>query len=151
MKPSIIILSYNSCESLSATLSSIVPLTDDIQVVDSGSTDGTVEIAVAFGAKVYSHAFQNYGDQRNWAIDNIPTKYAWQLHLDADEQVTTALREELLALSEDAPEDGFFIRRYLRFMNRTLKHNLAPTWHMRLFRSGRGRSKFASMTSISSA
>ena len=139
MKPTVIILSYNSRESLPATISSIVALTDDIQVVDSGSTDDTVEIAAVFGAKVHSHAFQNYGDQRNWAIDNIPAKYAWQLHLDADEQLTPALREEILALSEGVPEDGFFIRRYLRFMGRTLKHNLAPTWHMRLFRAARGR------------
>jgi glycosyltransferase involved in cell wall biosynthesis len=139
MKPTVIILSYNSRESLAATLTSIAPLTDDILVVDSGSTDDTLEIAAAFGARVHSHAFHNYGDQRNWAIDNILAKCAWQLHLDADEQLTPALREEILELSEDVPEDGFFIQRYVRFMGRTLKHNLAPTWHMRLFRAGKGR------------
>jgi glycosyltransferase involved in cell wall biosynthesis len=139
MKPTVIILTYNSRESLSATLKSVMSLTDDIQIVDSGSTDGTAEIALSFGAKVHTHAFQNYGNQRNWAIDNIACKYTWQLHLDADEQLTPALRDEILALSEDVAEDGFFIGRYLKFMGRILKHNLAPTWHMRLFRAGKGR------------
>ncbi|WP_213807417.1 glycosyltransferase family 2 protein [Granulicella sp. dw_53] len=139
MKPTVIILTYNSSGSISNTLASIGPLTDDIHVVDSGSTDGTLDIASQFGAKICHHNFLNYGDQRNWAIENLSIKYQWQLHLDADEQLTAALRDEILNLSEDPSEDGFFIQRYLRFMNRTLKHNLAPTWHMRLFRSGRGR------------
>jgi glycosyltransferase involved in cell wall biosynthesis len=139
MKPSVIILAFNSSDSIADTLASVAALTDDIHVVDSGSSDGTVEIATSLGAQVLHHAFVNYGDQRNWAIDNIAVKYAWQLHLDADERPEESLRAEILALPENTDRDGFFLQRYLRFMNRTLKHNLAPTWHMRLFRTGRGR------------
>jgi glycosyltransferase involved in cell wall biosynthesis len=139
MKPTIIILTFNSADSIVDTLAGISSLSDDVHVVDSGSSDRTVEIAAAHGAKVQQHPFVNYGDQRNWAIDSIPAKYEWQLHLDADERVGDALRAEILALPDDPSYDGFFLKRYLRFMNRTLRHNLAPTWHMRLFRAGKGR------------
>lgn len=139
MKPTIILLTFNSSGSIGNTLAAIASLSDDIHVVDSDSTDNTLEIASAFGARIQHHPFLNYGDQRNWAIDNVPAKYAWQLHLDADECVSDALRGEILALPDDPGCDGFFLKRYLRFMNRTLKHNLAPTWHMRLFRTGKGR------------
>jgi len=140
MKPSVIVLTFNSGASLGATLASIRNLTDDIHVVDSGSIDNTVEIATAAGAEVTYHAFENYGRQRNWAIDNLILKYSWQLHLDADERLTPELRDEILSLSEDHRCSGFFIPRLLRFLGRVLKHGgMSPTWHMRLFKSGSGR------------
>ena len=68
------------------------------------------------------------------------TKYPWQLHLDADERLSDELCDEILSLPEEnIVADGFFIQRYLMFMGRLLRHNLAPTWHMRLFRSGMGQ------------
>lgn len=138
MKPSVIILTFNSADSIGETLSSLGSLSDDIHIVDSGSTDETVDIVGAFEAKVYYHPFVNYGEQRNWAIENLHTKYEWQLHLDADEYVSEGLRSEIMMLPEGTTIDGFFIKRYLRFMRKLLKHNLAPTWHMRLFRAGLG-------------
>lgn len=139
MKPTILILTFNSVDSIGETLASVHSLTDDVHVIDSGSTDGTLELVKTFGATVHQHPFLNYGNQRNWAIDTIPARYGWQLHLDADEKVSAQLAAEINSLPENTPEDGFFIARYLRFMNKTLKHNLAPTWHMRLFRAGKGR------------
>jgi glycosyltransferase involved in cell wall biosynthesis len=140
LRPTVILLAFNSADSLPATLASVAVLTDDIHVVDSGSTDTTVAIAESFGARVLNHPFKNYGDQRNWAIENIACRYPWQLHLDADERLTDALREEILALPDDPPSvNGFFLPRYLQFMGKLLRHNLAPTWHMRLFRNGLGR------------
>ena len=139
MKPTVLILTYNSVDSIGETLASVSGLSDDIHVIDSGSTDGTLELVTGFGVTVHHHAFLNYGNQRNWAIDTVPARYGWQLHLDADEKVSSELAAEILGIAEEAPEDGFFIARYLRFMNKTLKHNLAPTWHMRLFRAGKGR------------
>jgi glycosyltransferase involved in cell wall biosynthesis len=61
MHPTVIILTFNSSESISNTLASIGKLSDDVHVVDSGSTDTTVEIATAFGATVHHHPFRNYG------------------------------------------------------------------------------------------
>ena len=74
-----------------ATLASAAEVSDDIHVVDSGSTDGTLAIIAEHGAQLVSHPFEDYGKQRNWAIDNLPLKYDWQLHLDADERLTPEL------------------------------------------------------------
>ena len=139
MKPSIVILTFNSQESIAHTLTAVSGLSDDILVVDSGSKDRTLEIVHSVGATVHHHDFTSYGAQRNWAIDNLPLRYTWQLHLDADEAISPQLRAEIAALPEEPACDGYFVKRYLRFMNRVLRHNLAPTWHMRLFRTGQGR------------
>ena len=133
------ILTFNSADSIGRTLACVAGLTDDLHVVDSGSTDGTVTIAEGHGAQIHRHEFVSYGAQRNWAIDQLGFKYGWQLHLDADEAISAELRAEIATLSETAEVDGYFIARYLRFMNKVLRHNLAPTWHMRLFRTGFGR------------
>lgn len=139
MTPTVIILTFNSAGSIRNTLQSIRSITDDIRVVDSGSTDATLEIVKEFGATVYHRPFVNYGEQRNWAIANIGATHSWQLHLDADERLSDALRNEIASMQEsEIVADGFFVRRYLMFMGRFLRHNLAPTWHMRLFRSGMG-------------
>lgn len=140
MKPSVIILAYNSELSIGETIQSVLPLTDDISVVDSFSKDRTIEIAESLGAKVVQHAFENYGAQRNWAIDNCPVQYDWQLHLDADEKLTPELCVEIAALPEDAPETGFILPRLMTFLGRGIRHGaFYPTWHMRLFRNGMGR------------
>jgi glycosyltransferase involved in cell wall biosynthesis len=140
LKPSVIILSFNSADSLPATLSSLLGLSDDVYVVDSGSTDNTVALAQATGATVLHHPFENYGAQRNWAIANLPVKHGWQLHLDADERLTPELVREIAALPEEPEVAGYYLPRFLSFMGRILRHGgMSPTWHMRLFRSGTGR------------
>lgn len=139
MVPSVIILTYNSAASLPATLSSLAGLTDDLHVIDSGSTDDTLAIAASFGAAIKTHAFENYGAQRNWAMDNIDCLHGWQLHLDADERLSSGLSEEIRSIPEACSYNGFFVPRYVGFLGRVLRHNLAPTWHMRLFRHKLGR------------
>lgn len=140
VRPSVIILTFNSSDSLPATLASVQAITDDIHIVDSGSTDQTVVIAEAAGASVSNHPFENYGAQRNWAIDNLATRYRWQLHLDADERLTPELQQEIATLPEDSVLAGYFLPRLLQFMGRVLHHGgMNPTWHMRLFVKGQGR------------
>ena len=72
MRPTVILLSFNSADTLGATLARAREVSDEIFVIDSFSTDSTVALAESFGAKVVQHAFENYGAQRNWAIDNLP-------------------------------------------------------------------------------
>jgi glycosyltransferase involved in cell wall biosynthesis len=140
LKPSIVILTYNSELSIAETLQSVASLSDDIHVVDSFSKDGTVEIARKFGARIVEHAFESYGAQRNWAIDSLDFKHPWQLHLDADERLTPALFAAIAALPEDPAVNGFYLPRMMMFMGRAIRHGaMYPTWHMRLFRSGFGR------------
>ena len=140
MRPTVILLTYNSEATLGATLSSAKRVSDEIFVVDSSSMDGTVELARTFGVTVVEHAFENYGAQRNWAIDNLPITRPWQLHLDADEWMDDELVAAILALPEEPGHAGFFLPRYLRFLGRVLRHGgMSPTWHLRLFQSGVGR------------
>lgn len=140
MRPTVILLTFNSESTLTATLNSARQLSDRIFVVDSFSTDGTVDLARRHGATVVQHSFENYGAQRNWAIDNLPITSAWQLHLDADEWMDERLVESVRSLPEESEHSGFFLPRYLRFLGRRLRHGgMSPTWHLRLFRSGAGR------------
>jgi glycosyltransferase involved in cell wall biosynthesis len=140
MRPTVILLSFNSEDTLGATLSRARLVSDEIFVVDSYSKDGTVELARSFGATVVQHPFEHYGAQRNWAIDNLPISHTWQLHLDADELIDDELVASILALPEEPEHSGYFLPRYLRFLGRVLRHGgMSPTWHMRLFRTGVGR------------
>lgn len=140
MRPTVIVLSYNSEETLGATLDRARMVSDELFVVDSFSKDGSMELARSHGAAVAQHAFENYGAQRNWAIDHLPVTRPWQLHLDADEVMDEKLVAEIQALPENPAHSGYFIPRYLRFLGRVLHHGgMSPTWHMRLFRAGAGR------------
>jgi glycosyltransferase involved in cell wall biosynthesis len=142
MAISVIVLTFNSESTIARTVQSAARVTDDIHVVDSSSTDSTLEILEKLPVKVVQHPFENYGAQRNWAIDNLPLRHSWQLHLDADEYLTNELIGEINTLKEAFPEevDGFLIPRKICFLNRMLEHGgLYPKWHMRLFRSGKAR------------
>jgi glycosyltransferase involved in cell wall biosynthesis len=140
MKPSVVILAYNAVDSLGATLAQAKQISDDLHVVDSFSTDDTVALSRQHGAQVVQHAFESYGAQRNWAIDHLPLRYPWQLHLDADERLTPELIASLQALAENPDPSGFLIARLVQFLGRQLRHGgMSPTWHLRLFRNGTGR------------
>jgi glycosyltransferase involved in cell wall biosynthesis len=140
LKPSVIVLAFNSVDTIEATLAQAQAISDDIHVVDSFSTDDTVAVCRRFGAQVVQHAFENYGVQRNWAIDNLALRYPWQLHLDADERLTPELIASITALSENPSESGFLVPRLVKFLGRELRHGgMSPTWHLRLFRNGAGR------------
>jgi glycosyltransferase involved in cell wall biosynthesis len=115
-------------------------VSNEIFVVDSYSSDGTVDLARSFGATVVQHKFEHYGAQRNWAIDNLPISRPWQLHLDADEVMDEQLVASIRALPEEPALAGYFLPRYVRFLGRVLRHGgMSPTWHLRLFRTGLGR------------
>ena len=86
--------------------------------------------------------FVNYGEQRNWAIENSPSKYDWQLHLDADERPSDDLIIEINMIdpANATAVSGYFITRLTYFLGRPIRHGgLFPQWHMRLFRQGAGR------------
>lgn len=140
MKPTVIVLTYNSEKTIGATLARARLVSDEIFVIDSFSTDRTLELAKEHGAAIVQHAFEHYGAQRNWAIANLPIGSEWQLHLDADEWMDDELVAAILSLPEDPSESGFFVPRYVRFLGRVIRHGgMSPTWHLRLFRGGAGR------------
>jgi glycosyltransferase involved in cell wall biosynthesis len=141
---SVVILTFDSAATIGATLASVAGLSDDVHVVDSGSTDATLEIARAAGARIVAHPFDSYGAQRNWAIATLPLKHGWQLHLDSDERVSPELAAELERLfAGGGPPDGiagYYVPRLVHFHGQPIRHGgMWPIFHMRLFRSGRGR------------
>jgi len=138
---SVIVLTLNEEANLPACLESLADLDCDVFVVDSGSTDGTVQIARARGARVLGHPFENYAAQRNWAQRNLPLRTNWVLHLDADERLTYALVEEINALLHSPPAgvNGFMLRKRTIFMGRWIRHGgHYPSYHLRLFKRERG-------------
>jgi glycosyltransferase involved in cell wall biosynthesis len=138
---SVIILTCNEEANLPACLESLKGLDCNIFVVDSGSTDRTAEVAKEAGAKVVEHHFDNYAAQRNWAQQNLSMLAEWLLHLDADERLTPELVREINQLLQVPPReiDGFLLRKRTLFMGRWIKHGgHYPSYHLRLFRSGRG-------------
>src|SRR5260370_13757504 len=109
---SVAIITFNEEDNLERTLAS-VRFVDEIVVVDSGSTDGTLEIAKSFGAKVFSEDWKGFALQKNSAIDKCTG--TWVLSLDADEEVTDELQTEIRGMVEaDAktmPQvDGYGLR-----------------------------------------
>lgn len=139
---SVVILTFNSERTIGLTLKSALRVSDDVHVVDSFSTDETLEIVGSENVNLVQHAFENYGAQRNWAISGLPLKHSWQLHLDADERLSDELVQELNSMKDAFPPgiDGYFIPRLVYFMGRCIRHGgMYPIWHMRLFRSGKGR------------
>src|SRR3989344_7620469 len=97
MKSSIavIVLTYNEELNLEKCLKSIAGLAREIFVVDSYSTDKTLEIAKRYSARIYQREFKNQADQFNWALDNLDVKSDWILRLDADEYLTPELKLEI--------------------------------------------------------
>lgn len=143
MALSVIVLTFNAEATIGATLASARRVSDDVHVVDSFSTDRTLEIARAAGAHVVQHEFKDYSAQRNWATDTLPLKHDWELHLDADERLSDEAVAEIEALmAGNVPPDiaGFHIPRLVHFHGRALRHGgMYPIYHLRLFRHGRGR------------
>lgn len=136
---SVVILTLNEATSLQRSLDSVA-WSDDILVVDSGSTDGTVDIARAAGARVVSRPFDSFAGQRNFAMDAGEFRNPWVLHLDADEVVTRALHDELQALAGTGGKPAFPVYRIpsrLIFMGRWLRHaGMFPAYQVRFGRAG---------------
>ncbi len=108
---------------------------DEIYVVDSCSTDRTAEIASNQGATVVSFAWDGQGPRKkSWAISNLPWKHEWLLVVDADEEATPSLQEEIAALvSRPSRYAGFLLTYHFYFLGRLIKHG-APLRKLVLFK-----------------
>ncbi|MGQ8867809.1 glycosyltransferase family 2 protein [Myroides sp. TSA_177.3] len=123
-KITLLIPTKNEESNIRACILSAKNLVDDIYIVDSFSTDKTAEIAQELGAKVLVREFDNYSDQKNWAITQMPSE--WILLLDADEQLTPELNQEITTLQEqntlDA-YDAYWVYRKNFFFNREINYS----------------------------
>ena len=126
------------------SLPTIVSFAQKVWLVDSGSKDRTVEIAVGLGCEVVSKEWLGFARQKNWALDNLPLTAGWILILDADESVTPKLRDKLVEIASrpqaEVIESGFHINRYFVFLGGVIKHcGYYPSWNLRFFKRGRSR------------
>ena len=87
------ILTYNEEIDIAACIESAI-LSDDIIVIDSFSTDRTIEIVRRYPVQIVQHAFETHGKQRTWMLQEVPTKYEWVYILEADERMTPELFNE---------------------------------------------------------
>ena len=138
----VIIMTLNEAENLPSCLGSLQPLDCDIFVIDSGSTDRTVDIAREAGATVLSHKWETYASQFNWALAQIETPAKWVFRLDADERVSPELSHSIRNSLPQLPEDvtGAYIALRILFLGRWIRHGgMYPTWLLRVWRRGIGR------------
>jgi glycosyltransferase involved in cell wall biosynthesis len=145
---SVLVLTLDEARNLDDCLASLAGF-DDVHVLDSGSTDATVAIAEARGARVSFNRFTSFGQQRNWGHDHAPLRHRWVLHLDADERMTPALREEIAAViradeqalqAGPAEVAGYFIAEQTLLHGQWLRHaGQYPRYQVRLVHRDRMR------------
>ena len=130
---SVAIITLNEELNLSRTLASI-RWADEIIVVDSGSTDRTVEIARSFGARVIERPWPGFAAQKNFALAQCTGD--WVLSLDADEELSPDLQREVRTLlASNPPADAFRLKRRNLFLGRWIRHGgFYPDAKLRLFR-----------------
>lgn len=137
---SIVILTKNEERNIARCLLPLQGLTDDIVVVDSESTDNTIAIATAMGAKVMTAAWQGYAKTKNEA--NRAAKYEWILSVDADEEVNEELRSAVLQLFSGSVSEktAYLIRRKMVYCGSVLNHGaVANEYRLRLFNKKNAR------------
>ncbi len=140
----VLIITYNERLNLPYCLEALTGWTRKVFVVDSGSRDGTQQLARDMGAHVVDHPWEGYARQKNWALANLPFESEWILIVDADEVITDGLRRDIEQIARrpiaEVPENGFFINRLTYFLGKPIRHcGYYPSWNMRLFKRGAGR------------
>ncbi len=137
-KISLIVITRNEEDLIGQCLKSAAAFCDELIVVDSFSTDRTVEIARGLAARVFQRPFEGYIAQKQFALEQAGGE--WVFSLDADEQATWKLGEEIrAALARPQPAAGYRVRRVLYHLGHYYTRGLYPDWHLRLFRRERAR------------
>jgi glycosyltransferase involved in cell wall biosynthesis len=139
---SVLIFVKNEAIHIKRCINSARTISDKIYVVDSDSSDGTIEIARQMGVSVFNYSAKHFSEKINWAIDNIPIDTPWVMRIDADE----VLHDKWVGDSKFAENicdnrlNGIYVRRQLWFMGKWIRHGgVYPKWSMRLWRTGSAR------------
>jgi glycosyltransferase involved in cell wall biosynthesis len=136
---SVIIPVRNEAKNLPRCLQSLKDF-GEILVIDSQSTDNTIQIARSHGAQVEQFHYRGgWPKKRQWAMDTLPLSYDWILLLDADEVLTPELSREISSAIQNKKIDGYWILLRTWFLGRVLLHGDVGLWKLSLFRRGKGR------------
>jgi len=136
---SVIIPVKNEERNIAACLESVA-WADEIWVVDSHSSDGTIAVARRYTDKIAQFDYSGgFPKKKNWALMTLPFRHEWVLLLDADERVTPELEKEIRRVLSGGA-NGYYINRKLIFLGRWIKHcGWYPSWNLRLFKHRLGR------------
>jgi hypothetical protein len=135
---SAILIAYNEELDLPRALASLNGVADEIVVVDSGSSDGTCEIARKFGAKVFTRKLDCIDIQKNYAASLA--SHDWLMNLDCDEELSPELRASLLAWKQSVPDEvGYDVSWMTNYLGDWIRHSgWYPDYKLRLYRRDRG-------------
>ena len=134
---SAVIITFNEAARLPACLDSL-EFVDEILVVDSGSTDNTVELAESRGCRVIHQSWLGYGPQKQFAVEQAD--HDWVLCVDADERVSEQLQEAITGALQNPQHSAYEMPRCNRFMGRWLRHGEGyPDWSLRLYHRAKAR------------
>ena len=138
MKISAVIITRNEEKNIARCLESL-KWVDEIVVVDSESTDKTVEIAKRYNAKIVSPIWEGYGKAKNFGVDAVCGE--WILSVDADEELSEKLKIEIKEIISNLDAcDGYYLKRKTKFMGRWILHcGWYPDYILRLFKKSKGR------------
>lgn len=130
---SVVIISKNEEANIARAINSVLPVCEDVIVVDSGSTDNTIHIASELGARVIEHPWQGYSKQKNLGNDAAKNDYIFSI--DADEAFSPELREELILLFGSGQLKTMYrVNLINHYCGKPIKHGAwYPDWHYRLF------------------
>lgn len=132
MQVSVLLLTFNEEQNLPRCFEALA-WCDDIIVIDSGSTDETVELARRQGARVLYRKFDDFASQRNFGLNEGLPRHEWVLHLDADEVVTESFVRELTALEPSPGIHAYHVPSKLMLHERWLRHaGMYPVYQVRL-------------------
>jgi glycosyltransferase involved in cell wall biosynthesis len=137
----VIILTLNEEIHIARCINSLLPISKNILIIDSGSTDNTINIAESLGAKVIRNPWVNYSTQFNYGIKNNPFNTKWLMRMDADEYILPELATEINETLPNNTENihGYYIKRRVIFMGKWIEHGgYYPFWLLRIWRTGSG-------------
>jgi glycosyltransferase involved in cell wall biosynthesis len=137
---SVLIPAKNEEANLPACLASLEPA-DEVFLVDSQSSDRSIEIAENWGAKVVQFHFNGgWPKKKNWSLENLPFRNEWVLIVDCDERIPQELWEEMAQAIQNPNCDGYYLNRKVFFLGKWIRFGgKYPDWNLRLFRHQKGR------------
>ncbi|WP_353931073.1 glycosyltransferase family 2 protein [Okeanomitos corallinicola TIOX110] len=137
---SVLIPAKNEEANLPACLTSL-QVADEIFVVDSQSSDRSIEIAESYGAKIVQFKFNgSWPKKKNWSLENLPFRNEWVLIVDCDERITPESWQEISELIQKDECEGYYINRRVFFLGKWIRHGgKYPDWNLRLFKHQKGR------------